>query len=72
MWEKLKKSKNVKILMDNQILCLGYPSPMEKLENQKMSNNMFWWMLKIIFLMDPFIHREYYLFSQNSESSLEQ
>ena len=24
------------------------------------------------FLIDPFLHREYYLFSQNSESSLKQ
>ena len=29
-------------------------------------------MLKIMFLIDPFLHREYYLFGQNSESSLEQ
>ena len=29
-------------------------------------------MLKIIFLIYPFLHREYYLFSQNSASSIEQ
>ena len=34
-----------------------------------MTTNMFWWMLKIMFLMYPFLHRKYYLFSQNSESS---
>ena len=54
-----------------KILFLGYPSPMEKLENRKMTNNIFWWMSKI-FLLRPFLHREYYQFSQNSASSLEQ
>ena len=55
-----------------KILCFGYPPLWKKSKNRKMTNNMFWWMLKIIFLIYPFLHREYYLFSQNSESSLEQ
>ena len=29
-------------------------------------------MLKIILLIYPFLHREYFFFSQNSESSIEQ
>ena len=49
-----------------------YPPLWKNSKNRKMSNNMFWLMLKIFSLIDPFLLREYYLFSQNNESSLEQ
>ena len=43
MWEKLTK---IEVCEKNgwitEILCLGYPPPMGKVENRKMTNNMFW------------------------------
>ena len=55
-----------------EILCLGYPSPMEKLEKSK---NDKWYVLmnfeNNVFDI-PVLLREYYLFSQNTESSLEE
>ena len=55
MWEELTKieiCENIWCVIE--ILCLGYPSPMEKVENRNMTPNMFWWMLKIIFWLTTF------------------
>ena len=46
--------KYVKMLMNDQNIILGYPPPKENSKNRKMTNNIFWWMLKIYFLIDPF------------------
>ena len=43
-----------------------------KSKKPKLRTNMFWWMLKIILLIYPFLKRKYYLFSQKSERSLKQ
>ena len=66
MWEELTKIEICELIWwIIEILCLGYPP---KLKNEK---NMFGWMLKMFFI-NPFLYKEYYLFSQNSESSIEQ
>ena len=56
---KLNKFQN-KLMNDQNII------------NRKMSINKFWWMSGIIFLIDPFLLREYNLFSQNTEIYIEQ
>ena len=54
-----------------KILCLGYPLPLKtlKLETFQTINVYECWEDLLIY---PFLHKEYYLFSQNNESSLEQ
>ena len=55
MWEELKKIEICEIIWwIIKILCLWYPSPMEKVEKSEMRTNMFWWMLKIFFWSTPF------------------
>ena len=55
MWEELTKIEICEIIWwIIEILCLGYPSPMEKVEKSKMTTNMFWWMLEIFFWCTPF------------------
>ena len=45
---------------------------MEELEKSKNVKQYILMNVENIFLIHPVLHREYYLFSQNTESSLEQ
>ena len=73
MWEDLTKieicEKNWWII---EILCFWYPSPMKQVEKFEIKNKYVLMNDENNFLIYPYLHREYYLFSQNSESSLEQ
>ena len=71
MWENSTKSKFLKFLMNNQNIMLGYPPPMEKLEKSKDVKQPI--LINVdLFLIDPFLLREYHSFSQKTEISLEQ
>ena len=71
MWEELTKIEICDLFYElSKYYVWGIPPLWKKSKNRKMTNNKFWWML--IFLIDPFLHTEYDLFSQNSESSLEE
>ena len=61
----------VMFLMNNRNIMLGISLPYGKSRETKMRTNMLRWMLNC-FLIYPYLHREYYLFGQNSESFLEQ
>ena len=56
--------------MDNQNIIFGLSPPMEKLEKSK---NVKQYILMNVefFLIDPFLNKEYYIFNQSTESSLE-
>ena len=58
--------------MNDQNIMLGYPPPMEKIEKSKNVNKLILMNVYNIFLIDHFLLKEYNLFSQNTESSLEQ
>ena len=73
MWEQVTKIEICEIIWwIIKILCLWYTSPVEK--KPKIENDYQYVLMnvKLMFLMNPVLHREYYLFSQNSESSLKQ
>ena len=73
MWEELTKIEICAIFNEeSKYYVCDIPPLWNKSKNSKLRINMFWWMMEIIFLIYPFLHREYYLFSQNSEISLEQ
>ena len=57
--------------MNNQDIMFGYTSLHKNSKNRKMLINYFDEYPKI-FLIDSFLIKEYNLFSQNTESSLEQ
>ena len=56
--------------MNDKNIMFGYP-PMEKFEKSKNVNQLIL-MDVYFFWIDPFLPREYNLFSQNTEISLEQ
>ena len=58
--------------MNNQNIMFGLSPTMEKLEKSKNVKQYILMNVENIVLIEPFLHREYYLFSQNTESSLEQ
>ena len=58
--------------MNNQNIMFVISLPYEKSRKTEIKNKYVLMNDEINFLMNPLIHREYYLFSQNSESSLEQ
>ena len=73
-WDYVKnstKSKYVKILMNDQNIMFGLFPLWKNSKNRKISNNIFWWMLKIMIFDIPLLHREYYLFSQSTERYFE-
>ena len=73
MWENSTTLKYIKFFMNNQNIMFGLSPPYGKTRKSgKMLDNIFWWMLRILFLIYTFLHREYYLFIQSTESSLEQ
>ena len=74
MWEYSTKPKYVKILMNNQNIMFGLsPPPMGKIEKSKNVRQYVLMNIKYIYIyIYPFLLREYYLFSHNTESSLEQ
>ena len=54
MWENSTKSKYVKILMNNQTIMLGYPSPTENIEKSKNVKKLN--LMNIgFFFIDPFL-----------------
>ena len=58
--------------MNDQKIMFGYTPPMEKLEKSKNVKQLILMNVQNSFLIDPFLLEEYNLFSQNTESSLEQ
>ena len=72
--EKAQKSEILYLLINFQNIMFGYTPPLygKSRKIEKMSTNQFWWVLRIIYLIDPFILKEYNLCSQNTENSLEQ
>ena len=58
--------------MNNQNIMLGYPPPKEKIEKSKNVRQLIFMNVGNVFLIFPFLLREYHLLSQNTESSLEQ
>ena len=65
MWKELTKIELCDFfLWIIEIICLGYPSPMEKVEKSKNDNLYVLMNFEIVFLIYPFLHREYYLFGQ--------
>ena len=58
-------------LVNDQNIMLGYPPAMENSKDRQMSINYFWLIIEEK-LIDPFLLKEYNLFSQNNESSFEQ
>ena len=64
-WDYVRKLNEIKIL------CFVIP-PMEKLERLEMTNNEFGWMLIFVVVDRPLLIMGFHLFSQNTESSLEQ
>ena len=70
-----EKSQQIEIwdfLMNDPNIMFGYTSPMERLENLKVFNQLVLMNSQNIFLIDLFLLKKYNSFSQNTESSLEQ
>ena len=69
----IDKNRNMRInLMNNRNIMLEISLPYETSRKFEIKNKYVLMNGENIFLMNPFLHREYYLFSKNSESSLEQ
>ena len=68
---KLNKRKMGLFLINDQNIIFGHP-PLKKLEISKKANQLILINVQNNFLIDPFLLREYNVFSQNTESSLEQ
>ena len=58
-------------LMNDQNIMFGYTPPMEKLEKPEIFNPLILMNIQF-FLIYPSLLKEYNLFNQNTESSLEQ
>ena len=59
--------------MNDQNIMFGYTPRIKKFEKSKKKiNKLILTNVQNIFLIDPFLLREYNLFSQNTENSLEQ
>ena len=70
---RIDKNRNMcNNLMNNQNIMFVIYLPYEKTRKIEIKNKYVLMNDENIFLMWTFLHREYYLFSQNSESSLEQ
>ena len=69
---RIDKNRNMcNNLMNNRNIMFVICLPYEKSRKIEIKNK-YVLMNDEFFLMNPFFHREYYSFSQNSESSLEQ
>ena len=71
MRENSTKSKYMKNLMNNENITLGYLPPYGKTRKSKNVKQLI--LMNVdFFLINRVLLREYYLFRQNAESSLEQ
>ena len=69
-WEN-STNRNMRFFMNDQDIMFGYPPPMEKSKKSKKCQSINFDEC-LIFLIDPFLLRGYNLFSQNTDSSIEQ
>ena len=68
-WES-STNWNMEFFMSDQNILFGYTPPMEKIEKSKNVKQFIF--MNVPFFIDPFLLKEYHLFSQKIESSLEQ
>ena len=69
---KLNKSNYEGFFMNNQNIMFGYNPHMEELKKSKNVNQLVFINVQNVFIVYPFQIKEYNLFIQNTESSLEQ
>ena len=70
--EKAQKIKIYDFLMNDQNIMFGYTPPIENLKKSKNVNQLILMNVQNIVFDIPVLLKEYNLFSQNNESSLEE